>query len=307
MNGSAPNPPVVLFDYVVSKTASKIRSYLAATSIPYTRVELPISIPREVLISVGITHRRVPILAIGKDVYCDSAHILDALQASYPEHALPTSRADEAYKAWGMLTSQGAVPLTPIGTFPKDIQDDRKKLFPMLGRKDYQALTPSTIAECKAALDVLEKDFLPDDQPFIGGDKLSMADAHVEWAARWPIEYLDHVRAPGFRKTDYPRISAWLDKFPEPKPTSNVVSGEEAIAAITCAECISADYGFDDNDPLQLYKGALVSVESKDDFTGENLQVGRLEGLSRIEVVIELESGIRMHFPRVGYVVKQFE
>ena len=38
---------------------------------------------------------------------------------------------------------------------------------------------------------------------------------------------------------------------------------------------------------------------------GNRKQLGKLVGLSRREIVIELENGIRLHFPRIGYVVKQ--
>lgn len=36
-------------------------------------------------------------------------------------------------------------------------------------------------------------------------------------------------------------------------------------------------------------------------------QTGTLIGLSRREIVIQLENGIRMHFPRIGYVVHKVE
>lgn len=37
---------------------------------------------------------------------------------------------------------------------------------------------------------------------------------------------------------------------------------------------------------------------------GNRKQLGKLVGLSRREIVLELENGIRLHFPRIGYVVK---
>lgn len=38
---------------------------------------------------------------------------------------------------------------------------------------------------------------------------------------------------------------------------------------------------------------------------GSHPQVGKLLGTSSNEVVIELENGIRVHFPREGYLVKK--
>jgi len=36
-------------------------------------------------------------------------------------------------------------------------------------------------------------------------------------------------------------------------------------------------------------------------------QLGKLIGLGRREIVIELTNGVRMHFPRIGYVVRKAE
>ena len=40
---------------------------------------------------------------------------------------------------------------------------------------------------------------------------------------------------------------------------------------------------------------------------GNRNQLGKLIGLGRREIVIELTNGIRMHFPRIGYVVNKAE
>jgi len=49
-----------------------------------------------------------------------------------------------------------------------------------------------------------------------------------------------------------------------------------------------------------------VNVATNDDAKPYNRnQLGKLVGLGRREIVIELTNGIRMHFPRMGYVVRK--
>lgn len=50
--------------------------------------------------------------------------------------------------------------------------------------------------------------------------------------------------------------------------------------------------------------GTRVSIESTDSTPGSHPQHGKLVGAGRDETVLELENGIRLHFPRNGYVVK---
>ena len=45
----------------------------------------------------------------------------------------------------------------------------------------------------------------------------------------------------------------------------------------------------------------LTDISAK---AGNRIQLGKLIGLSKREIVIELDNGIRLHFPRIGYVVK---
>jgi hypothetical protein len=46
-------------------------------------------------------------------------------------------------------------------------------------------------------------------------------------------------------------------------------------------------------------------VENIDTTPGAHPQNGKLVGLDKNEIVVELKNGIRLHFPRVGYLVKE--
>jgi hypothetical protein len=154
---------------------------------------------------------------------------------------------------------------------------------------------------------VLENNFLGHGQPFLVGEKLSMADIHVAWAVQATFDSLDILQLPGFDKKSFPKTQAWIQRLPVPQPKT--IAGSEAIATITSAEYIGGDFGFDESDPLQLRKGDTVAIEMSDDLgrSGRLPQLGALEGLNGTEVVIGLENGIRVHFPRTGIVIRKID
>jgi hypothetical protein len=113
----------------VSPRAEKIWQYLTATKISYQTVQCSLLPPRHALRKLGIVYRRIPVIAIGKDVYCDTALSLEAMQTAFPQQALPTSQADEAYASWAQAVSSRALILFPIHAAPKEIAEDRASLF----------------------------------------------------------------------------------------------------------------------------------------------------------------------------------
>lgn len=63
------------------------------------------------------------------------------------------------------------------------------------------------------------------------------------------------------------------------------------------------DIGIDANDPLGYQAGEEVYVEPTDAEPGQHPQHGKLRGLDHNKVVIELHNGLRVHFPRIGYII----
>ena len=65
-------PEVILFDYMYAPNAQKSRNLLNLAGIKYEICEQPFVQPRPILRNLGITYRRVPVNAIGKDVFIDN-------------------------------------------------------------------------------------------------------------------------------------------------------------------------------------------------------------------------------------------
>lgn len=82
------DPPVVLFGYDSSLFTQKVRFALRVKQIPYSFCVVPSMMPRPLLKDhLNITYRKIPVLAIGKEIYIDTSIICEAM-----EHHFPPSR-----------------------------------------------------------------------------------------------------------------------------------------------------------------------------------------------------------------------
>lgn len=83
----AENPPLVaLFGYDTSTFTLKVRLALRLKQIPYTFVPVPTMMPRPLLRdNFHLTYRKIPVLAIGREIYCDTSIITEALEYFFPE------------------------------------------------------------------------------------------------------------------------------------------------------------------------------------------------------------------------------
>ncbi|KAF7355287.1 Glutathione S-transferase [Mycena sanguinolenta] len=71
---------VIIYRYNTSPYSAKIENVLLFKNILYEQVNVANVLPRpEITDLLGLTHRRIPILAIGNDIYCDTS-----ARASFP-------------------------------------------------------------------------------------------------------------------------------------------------------------------------------------------------------------------------------
>jgi hypothetical protein len=163
------------------------------------------------------------------------------------------------------------------------------------------------VAEFKSYLTVIEKKFLANGRKYLEGEKLSMADIHVLWAVQATLDSLAILELPDFSMSAFPNTQSWITRIPMPQPKT--VPSSEAFELIITSERRVAETEFDVNDALKLKKGDLVAVDMADDLgrSGRPPQVGRVVGLDPMQIILELENGIMVHFPRIGIVVKKVD
>lgn len=200
-------------------------------------------------------------LAVGRDVYCDSALIVTTTLKKLGGN-LPTSPADAAFQDWGNATFQGVIATIPAAKLEPGFVADRASIFPAVKRPDFASLRPSALAEFRARCTQVEEQFLGHGGTFIGGEQLSLADVHVVWVLRWALMSLGVAMEPGFGKEDFPRMWRLLGALPEAAP--EVLGSEEAIEAVKDGEDAASGFEVDGKDPLGIEAGAMVTVESSE-------------------------------------------
>lgn len=228
----------------------------------YKKCDQPVVLPRPDLEALGITYRRIPLLAVGKDVYCDSTKIIDlTLSKLAKSGALATSPADKAWEDWGISTFKLGIFLVPEQAMKPDFIKDRKTIFPALTRPDFLALRPSAVAGFRQRCKEVEDIFLAKGGPFINGGNLSVADIHVIFGVRWALMDLGAAQEPGLGKTDLPKLWKMLESLPAVKP--DVLSSEEMIKTIKSASySAEGPTGIMKNDTTGIKQGTMVTIES---------------------------------------------
>ncbi|KAI4592205.1 hypothetical protein KJ359_011444 [Pestalotiopsis sp. 9143b] len=254
-------------------------------------------LPRPDLAALGITHRRIPILAIGKDIYCDSAAAVDALEGL--SSALRSSPADKAFEAYGNSLIGVMLRSVDVDSMPGLVQD-RATIFKDVARPDHATLRASALSELKSLLDILEFDMLAD-RDYVNGGALTIADVNVVFVVRWALFELQFGQTPGLGSSDLPQV---ISRIPLPK-VEDKISAEEVSAYILGSE--SPQLSLSETDFHGITTGTKVVVETVDSVPGSHPQFGNLLGSTRHEVVIEIENGLRLHFPKRGYIIRSEE
>ena len=232
---------------------------LEATGATFKRCDQPVVLPRKDLEALGITYRRIPVLAVGKDVYCDSSLIIDLILDKVGKYHILTSPADKAWESWGYETFMAVLTLIPHDFLTPDFVKDRQTIFPIVTRPDYKELKPSGIAELQSRLSFVENVLLAKG-PYVGGKQLSVADIHIIWGIRWVLNDLGAKNEKGLGKDDFPKIYKLIESLPESKPET--LSSEEAIKTIKEAKLSAGDVSIMQGDPLGIEAGTSVTVES---------------------------------------------
>lgn len=245
-----------------SPYGQKTKLLLTAAGVDYKKCDQPVVLPRKDLEALGITYRRIPLLAVGKDVYCDSSLIVDiAVSKLAKQGSIITSPADKAYEDWGGNAFQEMLGLVPQQALTPEFVKDRETIFPILKRADLKSLRPSTLAGFQSRCKQVEDVFLSSGGPFINGDKLGLADIHVIFGLRWAMSNLGAAQDTGCGKDAFPKLWKMIESLPEAKP--EVLSTEETLKTIKESE-YSADgpTSVMTDDPLGFKAGTEVTIES---------------------------------------------
>ncbi|KAF8591262.1 hypothetical protein K439DRAFT_991285 [Ramaria rubella] len=325
---------VIYYGYNGSPFMAKLESILLLKKIPARRVDVASFPPRpELATLLGIPYRRIPVLALGRDIFVDTALIAIALEKrfSHPQHPSifpPKKGADSGnkdigvQKAFSRFYADRALfnlgfELLPWTRVPTAMQADRRKFMHRdLDFEKMKARWPLARSKLISHLDLTEEQLDNGQEWFLDTKTPGLTDISVHFALTW-IRSFRHTR-PLFDVTQYPRTVAWLDRMDallksrreaSPAPLAKMNSTDAAKMILSSAFLDISDVGFDEVEAerLGLKRGARISVRPDD--TGKDVPTfGMLVAMNREEIVLETEeheggpASVRVHFPKLGYV-----
>ena len=140
----------------------------------------PNVLPRPDLEALNVSYRRIPILSIGRDIYCDTRLILRKLEARFPENTLGASDPDQRalerlLERWTVDSGVFVRAATLIPTHFPNMKDpkfrkDREQFSGRKGGWDKDTLDrarPEALVHIRDAFELLESTLLADGRDWI--------------------------------------------------------------------------------------------------------------------------------------------
>ena len=288
----------------------------------------PPVMPRPDLAAIDVQYRRIPIMAIGKDIYIDSRLIIDKLQALYPDDDSTTGTAEQSgfrklfehYSDSALFNN--AVKLMPYWSSNSMVQnktflDDRQKM--MGGRRmtaeSMQAGRPEGLQNMRQAFELMEYTFLADGRQWIlGTGEPTVADIDAVWPFEWLVVDRGMKGAlpeDQFSEKNFPKTYSWIQRFmgeikaakeraSKPKKLDGTTMSTQVLGSNAPTESLS----FDNNESLDVKAGDIVEVYPSD-YGQAHKDRGTLIGLTTSEVVIRNSKGLHLHFPRWNFRINK--
>ena len=302
---------IIIHHYPPSPVSEKVRVGLGVKGLSWHSVEQNRLPDRPELFALTGGYRRIPVMQIGADIYCDTQCILREMEARFPEPTFfPGGGKGMPYAVsrWtdGALFDQAVrLAFAPaVDALPEALVNDRARLY--LGAqgsfKAEQAKLPHAAAQLRPQLGWVEQR-LESGRSYILGDAPSLADVMVYY-----IVWFVHGRwdqADAFL-SEFPNLLAWetrMKTIGHGTPSDMIPADALAVAAASEPTTPEAE---DPRDPQGLKVGMNVSIVQDLD-SGDPAVTGTVHALNRETISLrrtDPQAGnLCLHFPRVGYVV----
>ncbi|MBX9609534.1 MAG: glutathione S-transferase family protein [Gammaproteobacteria bacterium] len=295
---------LILHNYPQSHFAEKIRRLLAYKRVAWHSVEQPFMMPKPELVPLTGGVRRIPVLQVGADIYCDTRLIARKLEAWYPTPVcIPPDQAGliGIIESWAgsVLMFQALLPtfeaLLPY--LPPEFLVDRAGMSPGLSREAILAGAPQALAQVRLSLAQLDLRLAV--SPFLLGDAFTLADA----SCFFPLWLFKNSPALFANIEAHPRVADWFARIEGFGPGEvTPMAAQEALAVARAASpATGAPRATVSVEGLEL--GQQVAIAA-DDYGVEESR-GTLVVLDADEIAITRDDAtlgaLAVHFPRSGY------
>jgi glutathione S-transferase len=295
---------IVLHHYDTSPFSEKPRVMFGVKGLAWRAVTQPVIMPKPELVPLTGGYRRIPVMQIGADIYCDTQVILAEIEARHPEP--PVIRGgDWAVNLWAdRLFFQTTVAVV-FGEIGDEVPEAFKKDREALSGRPFDTAAMKAVAEpmkgqWRGHAGYIERGLGLED--FLGGSTPSLADI-AAYMNVWWLRRAAHGAAEALLD-GLPGTQAWRERMKAIGHGERTeMTGAEALAIATAATPAAAPAS-DPKDPSGLTPGAMVAVRA-DDY-GRDPITGRLVALNADRIVIARENELGVthaHFPRTGFLL----
>ena len=240
--------------------------------------------PRPDLQAIGVEYRRIPILAHGKSVFCDSRLIVSYLEKAFPSSNLAAESPDQEavqklLESWiidGGIFNRAAQtfpPDAPMLKDPKFVKDREQYMGRSWSQDAAKELRPEGLIHLRNAFEFLETVLLADGRDWmLKTSRPKLADLEVAWLVSWTIDLKFLLPENIFSAQVFPKLYAWVARFRKEVEQAKEslkqaghspnIGGDEATNFIKNAKPVSGRHTtngrIDSLDPTALREGSLV-------------------------------------------------
>ncbi len=304
-------PDVILHHYYeeASPFSERVRLVLGIKDLAWGSVVTGYVPPRPHLDILAGGYRRIPVLQIGADVYCDTRCIVDELERRYPE---PTIYPNGEKGLTAMLTSWSNGPMLTsafclyVGVDSEQIPDDyiQDRIEMTEGAFDVEQLkaaVPILQDQVRAQFDWIESQ-LSDGRDFLLGGTVGLADItayQIVWFLEDCYSKWSDLVAP------FAQLHAWMERIKAVGHGKRIdMDAAQALDVARNSEPQTAERG-DPDAAIGGQPGERVQV-MPDDYAKVPVS-GTLVASSAQHIAIRRQNtevgDVVVHFPRAGFIV----
>lgn len=298
---------VILHEYALSPFSEKVRRVLAYKDIAYRSVDQPLMAPKPDLTPLTGGYRRIPVLQIGADIYCDTALIirrLDELQPAKP--VIPKGQEGLAAMIEDWADHRVFMHVVPpvvtalADALPEGFFEDRSAMTPGFNKDALIGAAPAAFEQTGHVLNYLEAQLKQ--SPYVLGGDFTIADA----ACFHCIKFLKNDPSNEAVIATRPAVAAWLKRIEGfGSGRAEAMPAAEALIIARDAEPVDID-GSNVTDTKYAVGDAVTIIA--DDY-GRESTTGNVLRIRQNEVTVLRDDAtlgsIAVHYPRAGYRILQ--
>lgn len=301
-------PAIILHHYEASPFAEMIRVALGMKGLRWHSVIIPNMMPKPDLVELTGGYARTPVLQIDAEIYCDTAAILDALEALQPApsfYPAPMGSLHRMIAGWTGAAQFGAHVGAAMRNIPPDVlgpgfAEDRKRRFVGFDFDKMPIYAPHLETQALVAADWLEA-ALADGRSYIGGEAPGHGDLGL-YMNVWFLVAMPFAKEFADGVFSRPMLSAWFERIRSIGHGDVVESTSEEAIRIAAASLPAEIAG-----PVEAGQHVGQAVRIQTETSGDEPVAGQLLRCGSGGISIRRESAkagpLNVHFPRLGQIV----